>query len=93
MHVIWKYQINLNDLARHDIEVPIGATPVLVADQHGHSGYISIWYRCDPTAPKSKRRIQIVGTGWVEINPLAVHLGSVVCGDYVWHLFDTTELA
>lgn len=68
-------------------ELPAGAEPVHVGEQHGG---VCLWYRCDPTAQLAHREFVVVGTGYF-VGDLP-HVGTVVMSDgFVWHVLDGGE--
>lgn len=87
MHTVWK--------ASHDprpgvavIEVPEGAELLSAREQHDQ---VAIWFRCDPEAPKTQRRVALCMTG--SPAPTAEqgrYLGSALFdhGRFVLHVFE-----
>lgn len=88
MKVIWKYELEVTDVQR--VAMPEGARLLSVQAQGAAP---MLWALVDSRAPIADRMIGIVGTG----NPApdddvdAVYVGSVMCGAFVWHVFDGGE--
>ena len=83
---IWKYPLRLSEL--QDIEMPVGAHILHVAEQFGT---LCMWAIVDPLAEKRPRRFAIVGTGHPAPDDVdTIHVGSAVCdgGRFVWHVFE-----
>ena len=81
---VWKFPIL--STGPMEIDVPTPGNVVLV-DRDPATGLLAFWAEVIPTMPKAARRFQVVGTGH-DIPDRAKHLGSVVMGDLVWHLFE-----
>ena len=84
--VIWKTVLELTGGAQQ-IEVPIGAELLCAREQYEQ---ICVWFRCDPTAPKEKRDIAIVGTGHDAPGNEGRYLGtaSLQGGALMFHVFE-----
>lgn len=69
------------------IEVPAGAELLCAREQFEE---ICVWFRCDPTAPKEKRDIAIVGTGHDAPGSEGRYLGtaSLRGGALMFHVFE-----
>ncbi len=82
---IWKAQ--LANVAVQEIEVPEGSELLCARGKHG---VICVWYRCDPAAPKTRRKIAIVGTGQGAPGAEGRYLGTafLLGGDLVFHVFE-----
>ena len=83
---IWKTQLTIED--EQEVYVPAGAEMLWASVQNGH---FCVWYRCDSTAPKERRRIRIVGTGHPISDEPWQHIGSCFAnsaGSLVFHLFE-----
>lgn len=79
---VWKYL-----LLEHDstLEIPSGAVLRLVG-RDPMRGCPALWFEVDPEAETRKRRFLVHGTGH-EIRG-AQHVGSAICGAYVWHIYE-----
>ena len=87
MRTIWKFPL------QHEADtylVPKGATPIHVAMQND---LICVWMTVDSKANRVERRISIHGTGNSLDHVGGRHIGSVLDGVYVWHVFDGGEKA
>jgi len=85
-HTIWKYPLELVDV--QTISLPKGAEFRLLADQ---GGTLTLWYEVDPGAEKADIQIIIAGTGH-EIPVGLMHLGSIMQGAFVWHVYRVPTL-
>lgn len=85
MRTIWKNHLQITD--SQDIAVPTGATPLTAMIQGGR---LTVWYHVpDTEADISWVHISVVGTG-NPIDPevdLGQHVGSVINGPFVWHVY------
>jgi hypothetical protein len=88
MDTIYKFPFEITDM--QEIEMPMAAQIIHVGLDP--SGTPCLWAEVDPTAPATHRKIAVIGTG----NPLdfghdytsARHLGSLVQGPFVWHVYE-----
>lgn len=88
-YTVWKYPLDLTDV--QEVEMPSFTRPLVVGDQ---DGILTLWAWCDRDAPKVKRKIVIVGTGNRAPPPgNADYVGTVMMGEYVWHVFLMREFA
>lgn len=78
MKRIFKYETN-----RNPIIAPIGKV-VLVAQQRPDQLLPTIWIEHYEHAPVSS--YEVYGTGHVIPEHLE-HVGSCICGDFVWHVY------
>ena len=86
MKVIWKYQLLTTDNA---VNMPRGAKVIHVEQQHG--GVLpTLLAEVDPTAPNETRRFIVVGTGG-DCSDDWQHVGSGVCGAFVWHIYEEVD--
>jgi len=85
--VIWKYPLDITDL--QTVEMPEDADILHVGlDPAGH---LCLWVMADRHRPFSVyRQFAVIGTGNpIEYGDLTLnHLGSVVQGPAVWHVFE-----
>ena len=82
---IWKYVLEITDV--QEIEVPLTATALHIAEQHGQ---LCMWALVDEDEETEVKRFVIVGTGNPAPRPdQGVHLGSALMhgGSLVWHVF------
>lgn len=86
MKRIWKRALKLTQ--HQDVELPIGAKIIHVAEQDGN---ICLWFICDSTAKLEVKQIQIAGTGQEAPNgDYYRYLGTAMLakGLFVWHVFE-----
>lgn len=83
MKTIWKTLLLAADV--QEIEVPIGSEMLCAREQFEG---ICVWYRCDPNAPREKRKIAIVATGSPAPDD-GQHIGtcSLRGGSLIFHVF------
>lgn len=85
---IWKFPLKVE--AEQFIEAPAALIPLALQAQ---GDIPCLWALVSPDAPKTKLRIIMRGTGWVDDDrelDLALkyrHLGTVQLGGFVWHYF------
>jgi hypothetical protein len=84
---VWKYPLNLVEGATHHYEIPDG----IVRHVGEQSRTIMLWIEVDPEGPLRRRTFQVVGTGFPEIEPGFVYLGTVPIGPWVWHVYEDTR--
>lgn len=88
MRVIWKAKIKCN--AVKDSSFPImvdateGAVPITVGKQGDD---ICVWFEVDPDAKPWTMVLYCIGTGFGRVPNGRTFLGTVIDGDYVWHLY------
>lgn len=84
MPVIHKFVLNLGqDLL---VEADPSAEVVLVG-QDPASGLPAVWIQREPEAwLRHRLQFTIVGTGH-PVPPGATHVGSAICGAFVWHVY------
>ena len=82
-YVIHKYRLKLEDYPL--VEMPIGAEVLHVGMQYGH---LHVWARVDPTLEKKTRHFAVRGTGHANCPAANKHIGTVVDGSFIWHVFD-----
>lgn len=76
--VVYKYPLSFD----HETWVPDGQV-VLVGTQDGDN--VTVWVH-QPREMDLEQRLIIRGTGH-PVPGTARHVGSVICGPYVWHVF------
>lgn len=84
MKTVFKYPIDLRK--DNALELPIGAEVRLFAEDP--QGQICIWFEIDTDEKKTERKFRIYGTGHPMVNKWEIHLGSIVSGQFVWHLYE-----
>lgn len=89
---VWKFPLGTMSI----VNVPAAAKVVLVALDPA-TEQPSIWLEVDQDAPKVDRAFGIFGTGH-PINgdggyPTPLHVGSVVQGRFVWHVYELRDAA
>ena len=87
MRTIWKFPVLSTGPC--EIEVPEPGMMVHVG-RDPLTGLVAFWAEVESDAPKVARRFLVVGTGH-PIPADAAHRGSVVNGDFVWHLLELPE--
>lgn len=83
MQTIWKFPLEITDVQQ--ISVPDNATPLHIGlDPVGNT---CIWFQVDDQDPCVMCDVFVVGTG----NPLPAgashHIGSLVSGRFMWHVY------
>lgn len=89
MSVVWKYDLPDRVTRR---QMPAGAKPIHVAEQHG---MIRLWAIVEPDNPPEERGFIVVGTGH-EFDPAGLQLiGSLLTpgGTFVFHVFERVSPA
>lgn len=86
--VIHKYRLPFKSEMVDRVEVPVRrGRPLHLAVQHGE---IHLWAAVDPAGSEVPTEFRLVGTGGkVELD--WHHLGTVLDGDYVWHIFSASQ--
>lgn len=82
MNKILKYPIDAGDII-----APVGK--VLMVGYQGAGHLPTIWMEV-PDNPEVFAHYHTLGTGWEVPNGL-VHVGSAICGQYVWHVYREEE--
>jgi len=78
MKTIYKYAMP------EECRLPIGAKFLHFDIQ---TGKFSAWFEVDPTMEKEDRTFFVIGTG-MPIVEGEVYLGTVLEGEFVWHLYE-----
>lgn len=82
--VIHKYRLPFKSDLKDTVEVRVRHGRLLhLAVQHGD---IHVWAAVDPRTSEAFTVFHLAGTG-AEIDTSWHHMGTVVDGDYVWHIF------
>ncbi len=84
MKTIYKYEVCTA------LQIPAGAQLLHVGEQDGR---LVMWARVDTLQPVALRRLEVVGTGWVDRDGGdGAYLGTIqASGGLVWHIFDQGE--
>jgi len=77
---IYKYLLSFTDAGTW---VPVGQV-VLIAEQHGA---LAAWVMHNPSDAYEEQRLVVTGTG--QPVPTGTHVGSAICGQFVWHVLST----
>lgn len=80
---VFKYSLPVED-GPHTLTVPEYCAPVHVAMQHNR---ITIWAEVFPDNPMVERVFFVHGTGH-SINADHDHVGTVLDGSFVWHVYE-----
>ena len=90
MRTIWKYNIDLLDLVGTDlmqIEMPHESKILHVDCQM--KNVISFWAEIpDGDRILVNRQFQVVGTGQGIVRKKSEYIGTVLDGEFVWHLYE-----
>lgn len=78
--VVYKYPLSFDE---EGTWVPYGLV-VLIDTQDGSN--VTAWIQHGREAVWEEQRLFIAGTGH-PVSELASHVGSVICGIFVWHVF------
>jgi hypothetical protein len=83
MKTIWKFEVEPECI----IEIPAGAQILSVGVQNND---VFMWVMVDPSAPTSRRKINVYGTGTQLPENPGVFIGTVMLysGNFVGHVFD-----
>lgn len=86
MRSVFKYPLSDEawDAAGQNVAVRSSAMPRLIAMQHGQ---LTLWFEVDTEARGVARYFFVVGTGH-EVRAQSAHLGSVIDGALVWHVYE-----
>lgn len=91
MKQVWKFQLELTDIAI--VDMPKGARCIHVGEQYGN---LCLWAIVDPGEPTEPRAFRIAGTGHQIANAhCEQYLGTVhlASGAVILHVFSATEPA
>lgn len=84
MNTIHKYPISLVH-SQSTVDLPQNFTPLFVGLDP--SGQLCLWVQCELAAPLMKATVFVVGTGQPVPASAVRYVGSVVAGNYVWHVY------
>ena len=82
MKCIYKYPLALQDTVT--IEMP-GFVNILHVDTQ--AGELMVWALVDTEMPMGRHVFHIIGTGHPCEHKDYDHVGTVMAGDFVWHIF------
>lgn len=83
MKSIHKYELRVED--NQKISVPVGA---IILSIQQNKGRIFIWAEVDLDETKSEEIIfHVYGTGWELEKFKGDYITTVICGDFVWHIY------
>lgn len=84
---VWKFTLAMEE--KQGVSMPQGAKILHLAEQHGE---LCLWALVDPDAAQEVREFVIAGTG--HTSPTDGHVGTALMkgGEYVWHLFEVTQM-
>ena len=85
MQEVWKFPLPMHGSA--EVLMPVDARVIHVGVQGNR---ICLWALVSPDAEKTVRQFRVVGTGW-PMTKVGRHLGTVITGTYVWHVFAVPE--
>jgi len=82
---VWKFPLTLNNGPQH-LRIPVHSQPLHVDTQDGKN--ICLWALVEPDLlARTTLTIVVLGTGEETKEEHLWHLGSVLCGKEVWHVF------
>ena len=84
--MVWKFKIDLFRDDWQSLEMPEGTYPLMVAMQDHN---LCMWAAFDEAALKDEKVMQeyiVTGTGF-RVPDGAEHVGSVMSGTFVWHVW------
>lgn len=88
--VIHKYRLPFLETGLSVVDVPVRVGGLMhLAMQHGE---VHVWAAVDPKSRETLTRFHLVGTGGA-VDPSWRHLGTVMDGGFVWHVFSSTVTA
>lgn len=83
MKKIWKYDIAITDV--QTLKVPCGGKAIHVDTDP--SGNYCIWFEVETGNKEYDRKVFVVGTGNPVPREAVSHIGSLVRGWWVWHVY------
>lgn len=86
MQTIYKYELEIADT--QIIRTPIGAK-ILSVQIQGDS--LILWAEHTCGNEEETRVIKLIGTGWSFEDFKKKHLGTILLGPYVWHVYEDLE--
>lgn len=82
MITVYKYPMKIT--GKQTIQMPEDSLTILVAEQNGT---LCMWAEVDTESPLEEKEFYIYGTGHEISHDGAMHLGSAVVGNFVWHVY------
>lgn len=84
MRAIWKYKL---DIGTYQYVFPFGSIIRYIGEQGGE---LYVWVEVSPKETnKEIVSLKVVGTGWDDIGPNDVYIGTAQISDFVWHVYET----
>jgi hypothetical protein len=83
MRTIWKYEIAIK--SEQTLKVPCGSKALHVAQDS--SGSECIWFEVETGNEEYERKVFVVGTGCKVPTEAVTHIGSLIRGWLVWHIY------
>ena len=83
---IWKFKVNTT--GDTELQMPAGARVIHVAGNPTGLTGVYLWAIVDPATALETRRFKSVGTGFGFDEFGLEHLGTAICGAFVWHVFE-----
>lgn len=92
MHnTIHKFTIDAGHRASWLLALPLAAKALLVAQgPRQEPETFQVWFELDADAPTLPRQFKVIGTGHA-VPSGVLHVGSVVCPPFVWHLYEEPQ--
>lgn len=86
-HAIWKTPLYLEE-GDSQVNIKVGARPLSLQIQNGVP---TIWWVVDLKADNEKRKLSVVGTGWIgKASEFENYIGTWQdLSGLVWHVFDS----
>ena len=83
MRTIYKYPLQIVD--KQTVLMPKGAQIIAVMVQKEQ---LCVWAECNPTGLVEPKTLWLIGTGNSMPTLYLFHLGSVLMGPFVWHVYE-----
>jgi hypothetical protein len=83
---VWKFEVAAGDVVR--VPMPAGARVLHVGTQRPR--HLCVWAEVDGLAGLVERRFLVRGTGHPLPADRGPHLGTVIDGPFVWHVYEAT---
>ncbi len=89
MKSIWKRTVEHHELRRgmFEVEAPGLGSVLHVGTQDGECPVL--WFAVDTDREEHSVSFEIGGTGTPK--PIGLHVGSCICGSFVWHIFEVPQ--
>lgn len=85
---VWKFPLALDAKGRAEVKMP--APAAIIDTAFDADGNLCVWAEVRPSEPLVTRRLAVVGTGH-DIPDNGAHVGSVIDGMFVWHIYEVVE--